>query len=146
MYLDGQNLFSEKQAITAAAVSTNVIDTSKARDIGTGEEFYIMVQVTTSFTDSGSDSTLAVALVTDNNESLSTPATIRTLVTLPALTAAGTTLFFRIEPQGLVPFERYIGLSYTPANGNLTTGAITAGIVRNIQKSKNYPASGYKVT
>lgn len=145
MILDGQNMFSEAQAITAAAVSTNAIDTSVARDIGTGEGLYVMVQCDVAMTDSGSDSTLAIALVTDSDPALGSAAVIDTLVTLPALTAAGTTLYFKIDPEKLVAFERYIGLSFTPAGGNLTTGSFTAGLVRNIQKSQNYPASGFSV-
>lgn len=145
MFLDAQNLFSNAQAITAAANSTNVIDTRDVRDIGSGEDIYIFLTVTTSFTDSGSDSTLAVALVTDDNAALSSPATVRTLVTLPALTAAGTTLYFKLEAENLVAFQRYIGLVYTPAGGNLTTGSITAGLVRGIQQDRKY-ASGFSIS
>jgi len=145
MILDGQNMFSEAQAITAAAVSTNAIDTSLARDIGNGENIYIMLQCDVAMTDVDSNSTLAIALVTDSDEALGSPTVVRTLVTLPALTAAGTTLFFKLEAENLVAFERYLGLSYTPANGNLTTGSFTAGLVRTIQKSQEYPASGFSV-
>lgn len=146
MILDGQNEFSKNQAITASANSTNVIDTSLARDIGTGEEFYIHINVTETFDDTDDNSTVAVALITDDNESLSSPATVQSLVTLPALTPAGTQLYFRVNPANLVPFQRYLGLSYTVANGNLSAGKITAGLVRNIQKADTYVASGFKVT
>jgi hypothetical protein len=146
MQLDQQNLFSDQQAVTAAANSTNVIDLRDVRDIGAGEGFYIMVQVNETLDDAGDDSTLAIALVTDDNAALSSPATIRTLVTLPALTAAGTTLYYKIEAAQLVAFQRYLGLVYTPANGNLSAGKITAGIVRNIQQQGIYPASGYSIT
>jgi hypothetical protein len=145
MQLDAQNLFSDQQAITAAANSTNVIDTRDVRDIGSGENFYIMVNVNETLDDAGDDSTLAIALVTDDNAALASPATIRTLVTLPANTVAGTTLYFKIEPAQLVAFQRYIGLVFTPANGNLSAGKITAGIVRNIQQQGVYPASGYAI-
>lgn len=145
MIIDGQNLFSENQAVTAAAVSSNVIDMTTARDVGTGEELEIFVTVTETLDDVGDNSTLAIALVTDNNAALSSPTTVRSLVTLPANTAAGTTLYFCVDPQ-YVAFERYLGLSYTPANGDLSAGKITAGLVRTIQKSQNYPASGFTVT
>lgn len=146
MYLDYENEFSAAQAITATANSEHVIDTSVARDLGTGEDFYIHVNVVEGFTDTDSNSTVAIALITDDNSGLASPATVQQLGTLPALSPAGTQLYFRVHPENLVAFQRYLGLSYTVANGNLTTGKITAGIVRNIQKANNYPASGFTVT
>lgn len=140
MIYDAALLFSDAQAITATADSTNVIDLTTARDLGVGEELYIALTVTTAFTDASSDSTLAVALVTDDNASLSSDSTVMSLVTIPALAAAGTTYFIRVPIATLNQYERYIGLTYTPANGNLTTGAITAGIVKDIQKWKAYPS------
>lgn len=145
MLLDSQLLFSEAQAITAAADSTNVIDLSSARNVGVGEDLFIFLLVTTAFTDSGSDSTLTVALTTDDNASLSSDSTVQTLVTLPALAAAGTMYFFRLPVATLNAYERYIGLTYTPNNGNLTTGAITAGIIKDPQLYRNY-ASGFSIS
>lgn len=151
MFLDEQNLFSDQQAITATANSENVIDTSVVRDLGAGNGdaaglLRVFINVTETFDDTGDDSTVAVALVTDDNAALSSPATIRTLVTLAANTPAGTQLYFDIEPENGVAFQRYVGLVYTVANGNLSAGKITAGLVRNIQKSEIYPASGFTMT
>ena len=42
MYVDAQLLFSDAQAVTAAAASTNSIDLGAVRDIGTGEELYVV--------------------------------------------------------------------------------------------------------
>ena len=127
MILDAQALFSDAQAITAQAVSTNAYDAGSVRNLGTGQRLSIVIVVDTAFTDTGSDSTLAVELVTDDNSSLSSPTVIATLGTFSALSAAGTKIVAAL-PQGAV-YERYFGLRYTPAGGNLTTGAVTAGIV-----------------
>lgn len=145
MILDSQLLFSEEQAITAAADSTNVVDLGIARNIGVGEELYIFILVTTAFTDSGSDSTLNVDLVTDDNAALSSDSVVMDLVTIPALAAAGTYYTFRVPPAILNAYERYIGLAYTPANGNLSTGSITAGIVKEVQNAAIY-ASGFSIS
>jgi hypothetical protein len=144
MFIDSQLLFSEAQAITAAAVSTNVVDLGVARDIGLGEDLIIALLVTTAFTDTGSDSTLTVSLVTDDNASISSGATVATLITFPALAAAGTVRYVRVPIALAVPFERYLALQYTPNNGNLTTGAITAAIVEDPQKYTSY-ASGFTI-
>lgn len=145
MLLDKQLMFSEDQAITAAADSTNVIDLSSVRDVGRGEELYIALTVTETFADSGSDSTLTVELQTDDNAAMSSEAIVQSLVTLAALTAAGTQLFFRLPNEALVAYQRYLALKFTPNNGNLSAGKITAGIVKSIQKSVAYP-SGFSIS
>jgi hypothetical protein len=140
MILDAELEFSVSQAITATADATNVIDLGVARDVGEGEELYVFVNVTETFADAGSDGTVAIALVTDDNAALTSDATVRTLTTLPALTAAGTLLFFRLEPNQLAAghYQRYLGLTYTVANGPLTAGKISAGIIKDISQFKAY--------
>lgn len=138
MYVDAQLTFSDAQAITATANSTNVIDTGPlfsgitGRNLGVGRQLYIAVTVDVAFTDSGSDSTIAISLVTDDNAALSSASTIASLGTLAALTPAGTSVFFPMPLPNTVPYERYIALTYTAANGSLTTGSITASIVLDI--------------
>lgn len=137
MLIDNNLLFSDAQAVTATAGSTNIIDTAPlftgntGRRIGDGKPIYIFVTVDTAFTDSGSDSTIAVTVETDDNTSMSSATTIATITTFAALTAAGTK-FFAPLPIGV--YERYVGLRYTAANGNLTTGAFTAGLVLDIDQ------------
>lgn len=135
MLVDKKLTYSDAQAITAAAASTDVIDFSEARNLGVGEPLYIVVLVDTAFTDSGSDSTLSVALEMDSTESF-TPDYTRTLFTFPALSAAGTVKIARISPDDMD--LRYSRLLYTPNNGNLTTGAVTAFITHDIQAWKAY--------
>ncbi len=141
MYLDAQLLFSDAQAITAAAGSTNVIDTGPlygsnlGRNLGIGRAKFVFASVDVAFTDAGSDSSLAVTLETDADVAFGSPATLTTLFTFAALSAAGTVLFSPLPiASDATPYERYLRLKYTPANGNLTTGSITAGIVNGISQ------------
>ncbi len=145
MILDAENLFCEEQAVTAEADSTNVIDLGVARNIGVGEPLFIFLNVTETMDDSGDDSTLNVDLVTDDNAALSSDAVVMDLVTIPATTAAGTQYIFRIPPAILESYQRYIGLHFTPANGNLSAGKFTAGIVKDVQATQDY-ASGFSIT
>ena len=145
MIMDGQLQFSDAQTITASAASSNYYDMGAVRNIGVGEDLYLVFIVTTAFTDSGSDSTVTPSLQTDDNTSFSSAATIRTFDTLAALTAAKTTRIYSLEPftkAGV--FERYLQIYYTVANGNLTTGAISAFIVNKAQLDRNY-ASGFSI-
>lgn len=139
MIHDALGLFSDAQAITAQAVSTSSVDLIKTGiDLGVGENLYVHVNVDTAFTDGSSDSTLTVELVTDDNASLSSPTVVQTLGTFPALSAIGARIAARIQP--LLTLERYIGLRFTPNNGNLTTGAVTAFLTMgSIDANKAYP-------
>lgn len=137
MIIDAQNMFSNAQAITAAAGSTNTIDLKAVRDIGTGQPLYIALLVTTTLDDTGDNSTLAVALEGDSTESF-TPDATRTLVTLAANTAAGSQYFFPLQPNGGPEQLRYIRLSYTPANGDLSAGAVSAWLTHEAPVSKAY--------
>lgn len=144
MFMDKDLEFSTAQAVTAAAASTNYIDLGPLftgnliRDLGVSE-MYVAVTCTTAMTDSGSDSTLAVTWETDDNTSFSSVATLFTVCTFPAVSAAGTKFFFRLQPG--LSYERYNQLRFTPANGNLTTGSFTASIVKNIDSFKSYKSA-----
>lgn len=144
MIHDAQNLFSDAQAVTAAAGSTNTIDLGAVRDIGTGENIYVVVTCDVAMTDSGSDSTLTVALEGDSTTTI-TPDGTQDLFTIPALTAAGAAFFARLAPGSAALQFQYIRLKYTPNNGNLTTGSFTAFLCHDIQKYVTY-AKGYAIS
>jgi uncharacterized protein YdbL (DUF1318 family) len=136
MYQDAHNQFSSAQAVTATAASTNLIDLGAIRNMGVGENLYLVVVCTTAMTDAGSDSTLAVTVETDDNSSFSSATTTQTIGTFAAVSAAGTKLVARIQPDQMN--ERYVRLKYTPANGNLTTGSFTAFITHDIDAYTSY--------
>lgn len=137
MILDAQLLLSDAQAITATAVSANVIDLKLAGiSLGTGEDLYLHLNVDTAFTDVGSDSTVTVTVITDDNAAMSSAATIQTVGTFAALSPAGRVLIAKLQPSAA--YERYIALNYTVAGGNLTTGAVTAALVKDVSDYKAY--------
>jgi len=157
MILDNDLLFSDAQAVTAAAASTNYYDTgplgyvgatsstsppaNTGRNLGTGGELYFSISVDTAMTDSGSNSTLAVTLETDDNSSFSSAATVATLVTIPAVSAAGTKYFVKVPIATTVPYERYLRIYYTPANGDLSAGAFTVALVKDVDNYAVYQSA-----
>lgn len=154
MYIDSQELFSDAQAVTSTAISENVIDLNAAsgsdvpltQDIGNGEDIYLVVQTTTTATDTGSDATLTVTLESDSTANLATSATVHLstgALAFAAFATAGTILFSGRLPNG--SYERYLGLRYTVASGPLTAGAFTAFLTKDVQKY-NYYASGFSVS
>lgn len=144
MYVDAQLLFSDAQAVTAAAASTNTVDLGIARDIGAGQDLYVVSVCDVAMTDAGSDSTLDVILYGDSTTTF-TPDASQTLFQFAATSAAGSILIAKLDP-GSTPLQyRYIQLYYSPNNGNLSTGSFTSFITNDVQRYVNY-ANGYAIS
>lgn len=135
MIFDDTNIFSDEQAITATAASTNTIDLGPvdiARDIGPGKKIPLLVQVTEDFDSAADDSTLTIALQLDSSESFTPDDSIDLGTFNEADLVAGWTLPFDAVPNGVN--LRYCRLYYTVAGtGNFTAGKLTAGIVMGTQ-------------
>lgn len=136
MILDNQTLFSDRQAITATAVSTNVIDLGPIdvgvrRDIGPGKPIPVVVQVTADMAAAGA-ATLSVALQVDDNSGFASPKTVMTVgpVAVASL-KAGYQIPLDYIPRGTD--ERYLRLNYVVATGPMTAGTITAGVTTGHQ-------------
>ena len=142
MYLDAKNEFSDAQAVTSTAISTNVIDlgaTNTLKDIGVGEDVWLVVLTQTAATDSGSDATLAVTLESDSTANLATSATVHYstgALAFAAFSPAGTVLAAVRLPSG--SYERYLGVRYTVASGPLTDGKFDAFLTKDVQKWQAY--------
>ncbi len=120
MILDEQALFSDAQAITETAVSTNVIKVNG--DIGKGEPVEVLAQVVEDF-EGLTDITVAVQTCdTEAGE-------YEDLVTTGAIELeklkAGYKFPLKFLPIGI---KKYLRLNYT-VSGSASAGKITAGIV-----------------
>ena len=142
MLMDKQTLFSEEQAITASAASANYIDLGVARNIGVGEDLYLVLTVTEEFDDTGDDSTITPVLQTDDNSAFSSAVAVRTYDTLAANSPVGTKKIYRLDPvNDAGTYEQYLRLYYTVAGGDLSAGKITAGLVCGVEAIKDYPTN-----
>lgn len=136
MIFDSTNLFSDKQAITASAASTNVIDTGArdtpkhavnaiTRDLGKGKPIDMRVQVTTDF---ATLTSLTVTVETDDDEAFGSADTVLETQAIPvASLVAGYVFPIQVVPRGTL--KRYVRLNYTVGGSNATAGAVTAGFV-----------------
>jgi len=137
MIMDASLLFSDGQAVTATAASTNVIDlgatgtifgasSAVVRDIGPGSRVPLVITVTESFNNLTS---IIVTIETDDNSSFSSATTVWTspTYTLAQLATGAKYLLPDVIPVGVN--ERYVRLKYTLAGTTPTTGKITAGVV-----------------
>lgn len=141
MILDAYLEFADAQAVTSTAIS-NVIDLGSdntLRDIGAGEDVWLVVLTQTSATDSGSDATLTVSLESDSTADLATSATVHDTtgaLAFAAFATAGTVLYAKRLPVG--EYERYLGVRFTVASGPLTAGKFDAFLTKDYAKFRTY--------
>lgn len=122
--IDYEGLFSNGQAITATANSTNVVDLGTTKDSGPGEEIPIEVKVTEDF---ATLTSLKVTVYTDDAEGMGTQVELMSSAAVPvASLVAGYKFRLRLPPHGL---KRYLRLTYTVGGSNATTGKVFAGVV-----------------
>lgn len=106
MYIDALTRFSDAQALTATAVSTNVVDLSVDRDIGKGEPMAVVVTVGVAL--AGTSPTVDIDIQTDDNESFSSATVIASSQQITSA-AAGDKF---VVPIGHTN-EQYLRLNYT---------------------------------
>lgn len=146
MYIDKQAEFSDSQAVTVTAISTNVMDLisnssgkNALRDIGAGQDVYLVVMTTVAATDVSSDATLVVTLESDSTPDLATSATVHFstgTLAFAAFSPAGTVLAAVKLPKG--EYERYLGVRYTVASGPLTAGNFDAFLTTDVDAWRAY--------
>ena len=125
MITDKLLMFSEAQAVTDTAASTDVIDLGpidgNRRDIGVGYPLEFWVLVNEAATASG-EATVNIQLQTSENNS------------------SWTTIYdsgaFAKVPAGV---QRYLRVNYSVATGPLTAGKFTAGISLDVDANTPYP-------
>lgn len=140
MIFSKQLTLSDQQAITATAVSTNVIDlrpmgtvygaaAALTRDLGPGKPIPILIQCTETF------ATLTSLTITIETSDATNLTSSRVHASSGAVAAASLVAGYKFPviylPLG--PHLRYLGLRYTVGGSNATAGKITAGIVPAVQ-------------
>lgn len=147
MWVDSQNLFSDAQAVTSTAISTNVIDTvysgtAPLANLGNGAVPLCLVVITnTTCTDTSSDATLTLTLESDSTADLATSPTVHYTtgaLSFATYATAGTEVCVVPLPKG--NYERYLGLRYTIASGPLTAGKFDAFLTTDVQAYRSYDA------
>ncbi len=134
MILSANQLFSDDQAVTATAVSTNVIDLGVAgtpydaaaalnQDVGKGTPVPVLIQVTEAF---ATLTSLTITIEVSANSDLSSSTVLATETVAVADLVAGKQTFLQVLPNGAD--QRYLGVRYTVTGSSATAGTITAGI------------------
>lgn len=161
MIIDTQNEFSDAQAVTSTAISTNVIDLFAGTGGGTaltdestvdigqaaGGDLYLVVQTETNCTDTSSDATLTVTLESAADAGLTSGPVVHYstgAIAFANFATAGTRLATIALPHG--SYKRYLGLRYTVASGPLTAGKFDAFLTPNPAGVRRIYKTGYTVS
>lgn len=146
MLISAEQTFSDAQAVTTTAASTNILDlgatytvlgapAALVRDIGKGKPIPIFVRLDVAA--GGTNPTLVVTVETDDNDAFSS-ATVRAT----SATIAGGTAGQEVWLDVYLPEEtneRYVRLNYT-TGGTSPTHTITAGVAAS--RPSNYTVPG----
>lgn len=131
--------YSDKQAVTVTAVSTNVVDAGATknaaigRDLGAGTPLYLFLNVSQTFTAGGAATLTATLQDSADNATFADVASVGPL-SLAQLTAGkGFNVGFP------VPTRRYTRVNYTVATGPMTAGIVSAHIVDGVVYNFSYP-------
>jgi len=137
MILNQNLLLSNAQAITATAISANVIawpDTGIApneaaailRNIGGGTELPMLIQVVETF---ATLTSLTITIETADDAGLTSGAVVLAssgAIAAATLVAGHRPTFSRVVPDGTM--KKYFGLRFTVGGSNATAGKITAAV------------------
>lgn len=143
MIFDANLKLSDDQAVTATALSTNVIawpdhgtvygeSAAIARDLGKGEPIPLLIQVTEDF---ATLTSLTITVETSANSDMSSSTV---LVSTPAIAAASLVAGYRPAMPPVMPEQasgKYFAVRYTVTGSNATAGKITAGIVAGVHSN-----------
>jgi hypothetical protein len=147
MLISLQSEFSDSQAVTTSAASTNLIDlgapgtvlgapAALVRDIGKGNPIPIVVRLDSAA--GGTSPTLVVTVETDDNSGFSSATTRATSATIAGGTA-GQEIWLNVYlPEGCN--ERYMRLFYT-TGGTAPTHAISAAVVAGKSSNPTVPGA-----
>lgn len=141
MILNKNLILSEAQAITATAISQNVIQwptngiipgdaAAIVRNLGAGTPLPILLQVVETF---ATLTSLTITLETSAAADLSSSTVLASsgALALAVLTAGHRPTFLRYMPDATL--LAFIGLRYTVGGSNATAGKITAAIATEVQ-------------
>jgi hypothetical protein len=158
MYIDTQTEFSDAQAVTSTAISTNVVDlfasvgagtaltADSTLDIGQGEDIYVVIQTQTTCTDTGSDATVTFTVESDSAAGLASAPVVHFstgALAFATYATAGTRVATICLPSG--SYKRYLGVRYTVASGPLTAGAFDAFLTVDPAAVRRVYKTGYTV-
>ena len=138
MIIDSLLQFDKEKAISGSGSSANVVDLGIARDVGLGEEVYLVAVLTAALVGAGA---LTVSVEMSDDEAFTSPVETQVLGTFDAAAAAGSKLQARLQP-GLID-KQFMRIKYT-ASDVISSGNVSTFMTKDIESIKYYDI-GYEV-
>ena len=147
MLMDSRTLFAEETALSTSGTGLqlvgDVIDLENVRDVGSSENLYLIVLVSTAVT-SGGAATVAFSLVSDAQAAIAVDGSATVHATSKAhpkanLVAGFNAFQIAVPPEGDTLYERYLGILANVGAAALTAGAVTAFLTTRLPNRKIYP-------
>src|SRR5690606_9982517 len=133
-HIDARAEFSDAQAVTTTAISTNVMDRKGAGlspnatdNIGAPATMYLVVRTNAAATDNSSDATLTVTLESAADAGLTSGPVVHYstgAMAFATFSPANTTL--AVVPLPADAYKEFLGVRYTVGDGPLTAGTFDA--------------------
>ena len=133
------------QAVTATAISTNVLDLRNAATPATadegltiGQDFWLVIQTLVAATAAGA-ATVTFSLESDSTADLATAPVVHwTSTAIGKATLVASYNVVRLQLPS-TDYKRYLGVRYTVATGPLTAGSFLAFLTPDINRVPQYP-------
>lgn len=153
MLLDSYLQLCDPQALTATAISENVVDlgplgsntpaagasANSVRDIGAGEDLHLSILVSTTLDSSGEAATLTATLESDSAVGLdSAPVVHWTSGSIAEASLAAGYWVAKGIPIPPGAYKRYLGLRFTVGTENFTSGAVKAWVHKGRFDDRTY--------
>ena len=147
MILDERTEFCDATALNTGAAGTYLIgdqiDLGTARDVGTGEQLYLVITVDTQPTSAGA-ATAQFTLASGDTANIATNGTasvhFQTKAFSIAEMTAGAVLAAVALPIEGVAYKRFLGILQTTGTAAFTGGKINAFLTPDVAKWKKYDA------
>ena len=131
MFIDKNLEFSDSQALTATAVSQNVIDLGADEDIGPGEDLFAVVVVEVAPDHTTGDETYVATVQTG---STATPTDLIGSIVIPRTAKKGDVFFMPIASHN----DRYLRMNFTLGG---TTPTITVSAFLTVEEPSSWRAT-----
>lgn len=146
MYVDSFLEFADETALDTSGTDTDligdVINLEDARDIGQGEQLYLVIQVTTEVDSAADGASVEFVLASDAQAAIATDGTATEHLSTGAIAeanlGAGKQFIYHLPLEGN-EYEQYLGLLTKTTGEAVTAGAINAFITKDAGKYKAYP-------
>lgn len=146
MWMDERTLFAEAEALggsTGRRLVGDVIDLGSLRDIGSSENIWLVILVTTAAV-SGGTTNVTFELASDAQAAIAVDGSASVHWTSEAIPKASLTVGYTVAKvmvplEGETPYERYLGIIANVDTTAVSAGAITAFLTTRPPVRRTYP-------